>query len=94
MSEITQTATTTSAGAAENFILFRKTALSWSQPSFTDASGNKVTPDPVIISQAGQVVATQMIFDAAGLMIPDGFGMVADPYGKYPVGSIYSGVKS
>ncbi|WP_336947404.1 hypothetical protein [Asaia sp. HN010] len=88
MSETTQ-ATLSPAGTAQNFILFRETALFWSQPSFTDDAGDKVTPDPVIISQAGQVVATQMIFDAAGLMIPDGFGMVADPDGKYPVGSVY-----
>ncbi len=91
MTDATDTTTATAAtNAAQNYILYRTTALTTQPASYKDPSGNTVTPAAVTLLPAGTVIATQMLTGLTGITAPDGLAYALDADGKYPVGSIYT----
>ena len=75
---------------AQNYILYRTTALTYQPASYTGIDGKTVTPAAVTTQGAGYVVGTQMLFSLTGITVPAGFAYALDADGKYPVGSIYT----
>ncbi|GCE89700.1 hypothetical protein [Komagataeibacter diospyri] len=78
------------ADTAQNYILYRTTALTAQPASYTDQSGTTVTPAVVTLLPAGEVIATQMLTGLDGVTAPAGLAFALDADGKYPVGSIYT----
>ncbi len=75
---------------AQNYILYRTTALTYQPASYTGIDGKTVTPAAMTTQAVGYVVGTQMLFSLTGITVPAGFAYALDADGKYPVGSIYT----